>query len=77
MTSNAELHARSTRLENDVASIYMLTGVQTTLADHSRRLDGIDQTLIEHTRRFDEHDRRFDQIDETLAEVLRRLPEAS
>ena len=55
MTDTAKLPQRLARLENDVADIYnMLSGIQTTLADHDRRFDRIDETLIEVLRRLPE-----------------------
>ncbi|MFS3129901.1 hypothetical protein ACLM5J_15990 [Nocardioides sp. Bht2] len=85
MTSDPAMSLRVARLENDTHSLYEMVGeVQTTLADHTRRLDGIDTRLdgIDGRldgidTRLDHMDGRFDSVDTVLAEILRRLPEPS
>ncbi|MCD4534427.1 hypothetical protein LRP67_10065 [Nocardioides sp. cx-169] len=71
MSTDPGMSRRVTRLENDTESIDdLLTGVRTTLDDHTRRFEVL-QT------RFDGLEGRFDGVEETLREVVRRLPEPS
>ena len=85
MATDTDLRRRVTRLENETESIYeLITGIKSTLDDHSQRFDAMDQRFDAMDQRFDTMDQRFDTVDQrfdtietTLAEVVRRLPEPS
>ncbi|MBI3925115.1 MAG: hypothetical protein HY319_06210, partial [Armatimonadetes bacterium] len=49
--------------------------LESTLADHGRKLDTVIEVQAEHGRRLDEHDRKLDTVIEVQAEHGRRLDE--
>ncbi|WP_340538028.1 hypothetical protein [Nocardioides sp. GXZ039] len=74
MASDREMELRVGRLENDTDSIYeLITQVQATQSDHTRRLDGIDGRLDGIDGRLDGIDGRLDGIDGRLGGIDGRL----
>ncbi|MFN8147212.1 MAG: hypothetical protein U0R76_07055 [Candidatus Nanopelagicales bacterium] len=67
MASDPALELRVSRLENDSAALYdLVSGISTTVQEHSRRLDGIDTHLEHIDGRLDGIDSRLDGIDGRL-----------
>jgi predicted nucleic acid-binding Zn-ribbon protein len=85
MATDTDLRRRVTRLENETEAIYeLITGIKSTLDDHTQRFEAVDQRFDTMDQRFDTMDQRFDTMDQrfdtietTLTEVVRRLPEPS
>jgi archaellum component FlaC len=74
MATDTELRRRVTRLENETESIYeLITGIQSTLDDHSQRFDTIDQRFDTIDQRFDTIDQRFDTIHQGFDTIDQRF----
>ena len=78
MAGDPHLELRVSRLENDSTAMYeLISEIQSTQQEHSRRFDTMDGHFESIDGGFESIDRRFDSVEATLAEVVRRLPEPS
>ena len=78
VAGDPQIELRVSRPENDSTALYeLVSDIQRTQQEHSRRFDSVDRRFDAVDQRLDGFDRRFDAVEATLAEVVRRLPEPS